>query len=96
MVPSVGPCQRCETVVGWLGGLAQQIDDGSYAALDSSIDSHLAAMDHFVDESELLGVDAELPRFVRALADRAVAAGHGGDSYAAMVEVFRKPSGVQA
>jgi len=49
-------------------------------------------MEHLVDESETLGVDAELPRFVKALGDRAVAAGRGGDSYAAMIEQFRAPT----
>ena len=34
------------------------------------------------------------PRFVKDLTDRAIAAGHGSDGYAAMIEQFRKPSGV--
>jgi 3-hydroxyisobutyrate dehydrogenase-like beta-hydroxyacid dehydrogenase len=82
-----------ETVAGWVSAYAQQIDDGTYPALDSTIDTHLAAMEHLVHESEVLGVNAELPRFVKALTDRAVADGHGGNSYAAMIEQFRKPSG---
>ncbi|MGW4469622.1 NAD(P)-dependent oxidoreductase [Nonomuraea sp. NPDC004354] len=81
-----------DTVNGWLAGYAQQIDDGRYPALDSTIDTHLAAMEHLVHESEFVGVSGELPRFVKALADRAVAEGHGGDGYAAMIEQFRKPS----
>ncbi|MEV1067571.1 NAD(P)-binding domain-containing protein [Streptomyces sp. NPDC050263] len=80
------------TVAEWLPGYAQQIDDAAYPALDSTIDTHLAAMDHLVRESELLGVNAELPRFVKALTDRAVADGHGAHGYAAMIEQFRKPS----
>jgi 3-hydroxyisobutyrate dehydrogenase-like beta-hydroxyacid dehydrogenase len=81
-----------EIVADWLPGYAQQIDDGTYPALDSTLDTHLAAMEHLVHESESLGVNAELPRFVKALADRAVAEGHGGSGYAAMIEQFRKPS----
>ncbi|GAA2686492.1 NAD(P)-binding domain-containing protein [Nonomuraea recticatena] len=80
------------TVADWVSGYAQQIDDGAYPALDATIDTHLASMEHLIHESEFLGVTAELPRFVKALTDRAVAAGHGGDSYAAMIEQFRKPS----
>ncbi|WP_431897262.1 NAD(P)-dependent oxidoreductase [Nonomuraea sp. bgisy101] len=83
------------TVADWLSGYARQIDDGTYPALDSTIDTHLAAMEHLVQESESLGVNAELPRFVKALADRAVAEGHGGDGYAAMIEQFRRPAGVR-
>lgn len=62
--------QGIETVAGWLSGYAQQVDDRTYSAVDSTIDTHLAAMEHLIQESELLGVDAELPRFVKAAADR--------------------------
>jgi hypothetical protein len=61
-------------------------------ALDSTIDTHLAAMAHLIHESELNGINAELPRFVKRLTDRAVADGRGADSYAAMIDQFRKPS----
>lgn len=81
------------TVAGWLAGYAQQIDDGSYPALDATIDTQLAAMDHLVNESESVGVNAELPRFIKAMADRAVADGQGGNGYAALVEQFRTPQG---
>ncbi|MET7336073.1 NAD(P)-binding domain-containing protein [Nonomuraea sp. NPDC005650] len=81
-----------DIVNGWLAAYAEQIDDGAYPALDSTIDTHLAAMDHLIHESESLGVSAELPRFVKALTDRAVADGRGGDGYAAMIEQFRKVS----
>lgn len=84
--------QGIETVTGWLSGYAQQIDDGTYPAHDSTIDTHLAAMEHLIHESEFLGVNAELPRFVKAMTDRAVAAGHRGNSYPALIEQFRKPA----
>lgn len=82
--------QGIGTVTEWLPGYAKQIDDGDYPADDATVDTHRAAMTHLVHESESLGVNAELPKFVRALADRAVAAGHGGNSYAAMIEQFRR------
>ncbi|MBE1531063.1 imine reductase family protein [Actinomadura algeriensis] len=81
-----------ETVAGWLPGYARQIDAGAYPPLDATIDTHLTTMRHLVDESAALGVSTELPALVKALADRAVAAGHGGDGYAALIEQFRKPS----
>jgi hypothetical protein len=65
---------------------------GEYPAVDSTIDTHLAAMEHLIQESESLGINAELPRFVKTLSDRAVAGGRGGDGYAAMIEQFRKPA----
>ncbi|MEJ3749436.1 NAD(P)-binding domain-containing protein [Actinomycetes bacterium KLBMP 9797] len=79
------------TVAGWLAGYAEQIDDGAYPALDATIDTHVGAMDHLIHESESLGINAELPRFIKALTGQAVAAGHGGHGYPAMIERFRKP-----
>ncbi|QBI21978.1 NAD(P)-dependent oxidoreductase [Egibacter rhizosphaerae] len=81
------------TVVDWLPGIAEQVDTGRYPAVDASLDIHVAAMGHLLDENESLGIDTGLPRFVKDLADRAVAAGHGGSDYAAMIEQFRKPAG---
>ncbi|KAB2347001.1 NAD(P)-dependent oxidoreductase [Actinomadura rudentiformis] len=79
------------TVTGWLDGYAQQIEEGTYPGFDSTLDTHVDAMEHVIHESESLGVNAELPRFVKALADRAVAAGQGGDGYTVLIEQFRKP-----
>ncbi|MGA5143079.1 NAD(P)-dependent oxidoreductase [Streptomyces azureus] len=79
-----------DTVAGWLPGYARQADHGTYPADDGTIDTHLAAMAHVVEESESLGVNAELPRLVKALAERAAAAGHGASGYAALVEQFRR------
>ncbi|MFC8592924.1 NAD(P)-dependent oxidoreductase [Streptomyces atroolivaceus] len=80
-----------DTVAGWLPDYAQQADNGSYPADDGTIDTHLAAMAHVVEESESLGVNTELPRLVKALAERAANAGHGGSGYVALMEQFRKP-----
>ncbi|MER7701813.1 NAD(P)-binding domain-containing protein [Kitasatospora sp. NPDC097605] len=79
-----------ETVAGWLAGYAAQIDAGAYPADDATLETHLAAMDHLAEESAALGVSTELPDLVRTLAGRAVAAGRGGASYAALVEQFRR------
>lgn len=76
----------------WMTGYADQIDAGTYPADDSTIDTHRAAMDHLVEESASLGVNLELPELVRTMADRAVAEGRGGDSYAAMIDQFRRPA----
>ncbi|WP_447001884.1 NAD(P)-dependent oxidoreductase [Saccharothrix isguenensis] len=81
-----------DTVAGWLPGYAQQADSGgTYPADDGTIDTHLAAMAHVVEESESLGINAELPKLVKALAERAATAGHGAGGYVALVEQFRKP-----
>lgn len=56
----------------------------------ATLDIHLAAMEHIVGAAEESGVNGELPRLVRDLTARAVAAGHGGDEIAAMIETFRR------
>ncbi|AKG41665.1 NAD(P)-dependent oxidoreductase [Streptomyces xiamenensis] len=79
-----------DIVAGWLPGYARQADDGVHPADDGTVDTHLTAMTQVVRESELLGVNSELPRLIRALAERAATAGHGGSGYTALVEQFRK------
>lgn len=80
------------TVGSWLPGYAKQIDDGTYPADDATLETHLLAMDHLVHESEAVGVSAELPKYFKAVADRAIAEGRGGDGYAALIDQFRKSS----
>ncbi|MEU9032116.1 NAD(P)-binding domain-containing protein [Streptomyces sp. NPDC048383] len=83
--------QVAGTVNGWLPEYARQIQNGTHPAVDATIDTHVAAMTHLVEESELLGVDTALPTFIKTLAEQAVAEGCGGDGYTALIEQFRKP-----
>lgn len=83
-----------EMMAGWLPAEARQIDDGTHTdpAADSTISTSLAAMEHLIRESKSNGVNTGLPRFIKTLAEQAVEDGHGGSSYAAMIEQFRKSS----
>lgn len=86
---------RMTTVVaGYVTAAAHEVDTGSYPAGDATLTVHQEAMRHLAEESEALGVNAELPRFLQRLTDRAVADGHAESGYAALVEQFRKPQGV--
>ena len=78
-------------MAGWLPGLADQIDGADYRADDSTIDTHAAVIAHLIEECRSLGVNSELPRLAKTLTDWVMAQRRGGDSYAAMVEQFRKP-----
>ncbi|RJL32174.1 NAD(P)-dependent oxidoreductase [Bailinhaonella thermotolerans] len=78
-------------ITGFVSAYAAQIDEGSYTALDASIDTHAATVDHLIEESEAAGVNAEVPKLVKSFTDRARAEGHGLDSYAAMITQFRRP-----
>lgn len=76
----------------YVAAYAQQIDEGKYPADDATIAVHVGGMEHLVHESEALGVNTELPKFYLEMAKRAVADGHVGDSYAALIDQFRKRS----
>ncbi|MGN9790045.1 NAD(P)-dependent oxidoreductase [Streptomyces sp. OZ13] len=80
-------------VAEWLPGYAEQIDRGSFPAEVSALETDARAMEHLIGESEAVGVNAELPRLFKAMADRAIAAGHGGEQYPVLIEEFAKPSG---
>lgn len=75
-------------VAGWLPGYAEQVDAGAYPAEVSALETDVAAMEHLLTESEAVGVSTELPRLIKAIADRAVAAGHGGEQYPVLIEEF--------
>nr|WP_241835427.1 NAD(P)-binding domain-containing protein [Pseudofrankia asymbiotica] len=76
----------------FVASYADQIDEGVYPALDATINTHLATMVHLRHESTAAGINAELPVLFKSMADRAIAEGHGEDSYAAMIKQFRRAS----
>ncbi|WP_431895612.1 NAD(P)-dependent oxidoreductase [Micromonospora haikouensis] len=79
-------------ITEYVTAYAPQVDESRYEATDATMTVHQAAMEHLAEESEHLGIHSELPRFFKTLADRAVADGHAENSYAAMIELFRKPT----
>ncbi|MER7514898.1 NAD(P)-binding domain-containing protein [Streptomyces sp. NPDC126499] len=78
------------TVAWFMSGYAGQIDAGAYPGDDATIDVQVAAIGHLLHAGEARGVDDRLPRLHLELMREAVAAGHGGDSYARIIEAFRK------
>jgi 3-hydroxyisobutyrate dehydrogenase-like beta-hydroxyacid dehydrogenase len=84
--------QQIATVVAeWLPGYAEQVDRGSFPAEVSALETDARAMEHLIEESEAVGVNAELPKFIKAMADRSIAAGHGGEQYPVLIEEFSRP-----
>ncbi|WP_255560899.1 NAD(P)-binding domain-containing protein [Mumia sp. zg.B53] len=83
--------QLAQETVGWLAGYADQVDRGTYPSDDATLNTHAGGMTHLIEESERLGVNAELPRLFKALVDRAIAAGQGGRSYPVLIEQFAQP-----
>ncbi|MFI1239732.1 NAD(P)-dependent oxidoreductase [Nocardia salmonicida] len=78
-------------VATWLPGYAEQIDNGSYPAEVAALETDVRTMAHLIEECEALGVNAELPKLIKAMADRSIAAGHGGEQYPVLIEEFAKP-----
>ncbi|UMP03761.1 NAD(P)-dependent oxidoreductase [Amycolatopsis sp. EV170708-02-1] len=77
-------------VADWLPGYAEQIDKGAFPAEVAALETDARAMAHMVEESEALGVNAELPKLIKAMADRAIAAGHGGEQYPVLIREFER------
>ncbi|MBF6346506.1 NAD(P)-dependent oxidoreductase [Nocardia cyriacigeorgica] len=83
--------QMAAGVAGWLPGHAEQIDADSFATEVASLDTHVRTIAHLIEECEAAGINAELPKLIKSMADRAVAAGHGGAEYAVLIGEFAKP-----
>lgn len=84
--------QIATVVAQWLPGYAEQIDSGSFPAEVSALETDARAMAHLIEESEALGVNAELPRLIKKMADRSIAAGHGAEQYPVLIEEFSRPA----
>ncbi|MER5311161.1 NAD(P)-binding domain-containing protein [Streptomyces sp. NPDC002773] len=78
------------TVSWFMSGYAEQIDAGEYPGADATIDVQVVAIGHLLEAGEARGVDGRLPRLHLELMRGAVEAGHGGDSYARIIDAFRK------
>lgn len=82
--------QIATVVADWLPGYAEQIDSGSFPAEISALETDARAMEHLIEEGEAVGVNTELPKLLKTMADRAIAAGHGKEQYPVLIEEFGK------
>jgi 3-hydroxyisobutyrate dehydrogenase-like beta-hydroxyacid dehydrogenase len=71
---------------------APDLDAGHYPGTLNTLEMNLNALDHITRTSEEQGIHADHPRLMREIAERAVAEGHGGRSYLAVHELFKKPA----
>ncbi|KAA2254477.1 NAD(P)-dependent oxidoreductase [Solihabitans fulvus] len=71
---------------------AKNIDSGQHPGDLANAAMMGATADHILGASRAAGIDLELPGTVKAHYDRAIAAGHGADSWTSLFEVIRKPS----
>ncbi len=83
------------TVRAAMDAYAAQIDAGDYAGGEFPLRLNALTLDLLVHASEDRGVAAELPELMRGLVTKAIAAGHGDDSYARLVEFMRQGGGAE-
>lgn len=76
------------TTASWLDGYAAQVDAGHHPGDDSTLATHVAAMQHLLDETLSAGVDPALPAAFKALGDRGLDAGLAGSGYTALVDLL--------
>ena len=81
-----------DTVSSYLPEAARQLDKHDHPGEQAATAMMGATAAHLLDASLTAGIDLELPMAVKSHYDRAIAAGHGGDSWTALVEVLSKPS----
>jgi 3-hydroxyisobutyrate dehydrogenase-like beta-hydroxyacid dehydrogenase len=72
--------------------VAQQVDDGHYPGDGSNIISAAAGMDHIIHAARAQGIDVGVLSAAKAIAERAIDAGHGTDGFARLAEILRKPT----
>ncbi|GAA2077268.1 NAD(P)-binding domain-containing protein [Streptomyces albiaxialis] len=72
--------------------LAEEVEHGRYAGDDSNIRSVHAAMTHILHAADAHGLDSGVMRAAKALADRAVADGHGEAAISRLTETVARPS----
>ncbi len=77
------------SVGGFLTGIGAQVASGDYETDVSALDINAAGLGLLVETSRSQGIGTEVPAALRALFDRAVAAGHGAHAIASVIEEIR-------
>ncbi|MFF1510402.1 NAD(P)-dependent oxidoreductase [Streptomyces sp. NPDC058326] len=70
--------------------IADEIDRGEYATPYGALQHHLPSIEDLIRESGDRNIDVELPAYTLGLVNEAVQDGHAEDSYARLIEHFRK------
>jgi 3-hydroxyisobutyrate dehydrogenase-like beta-hydroxyacid dehydrogenase len=76
------------TVADVITDYAEQVDSGRYPGDEEWLELDHPLMGHLIQAHEERGLDAALPRLVEELTARGIAAGHGCDSFASLIEVI--------
>jgi 3-hydroxyisobutyrate dehydrogenase-like beta-hydroxyacid dehydrogenase len=80
-----------EDVAVFLPAAARAVDEGRYPGELANVLTMGATADHVAGANRSARLDTALPDAVKSLYDRAIARGHGRDSWTSLIEVIRKP-----
>ena len=78
--------------MGFLKLLTASVDAGVYPGGQNNLHMQAVGSEHAVQAFQQAGLDTGMPRALATLFARAVAAGHGADGLAALVEMVRSPA----
>ncbi|MBT2397864.1 NAD(P)-dependent oxidoreductase, partial [Streptomyces sp. ISL-100] len=70
-------------------GMATAIDAGQYDGDEANLSMMTASVDHLLHMSRDRGLDTGQLEAIKAVADRAIAKGHGADGWASTFEVLK-------
>ncbi|KAF7591710.1 hypothetical protein BBP40_001224 [Aspergillus hancockii] len=76
-------------MMGYLNIIAKQIDDGDFATQGSNLAMQLVAIENIRKAGEEQGVSSQAILPIKAVMEKAVGEGHGGDDLSALLEYFR-------
>lgn len=87
--------ENFDMVSYYLAEAAEHITNGDHPGDAANVIMMGATADHIVGASNESGVDSALPYAVKSLYDRAIARGHGRDSWTSLYEVVRSAAGAR-
>lgn len=77
-------------VASFLTAYAHQIDANSFAADDATLETQVPPVRHLIHESRMRGIDATMAEYTGELLAEAIERGHALDSYARVIDHFRR------
>ncbi|MGP8302870.1 NAD(P)-dependent oxidoreductase [Streptomyces inhibens] len=85
-----------ETIVGILpaiaADMAEDLDRGVFSGDQDNIVMEAAGIAHIIEAAEDRGINTEVLSVVKGLADRTIAAGHGGAGFVSVMAEMHKPT----
>ncbi|KAE8377484.1 hypothetical protein BDV26DRAFT_304919 [Aspergillus bertholletiae] len=75
-------------MMGYLGPIAKQIDEGDFSTQGSNLGMQLAGVENILRAGEEQGVSSQMILPIKGLIEKAVGEGHGGEDLSALVEYF--------